>query len=84
MWTEVWLSVETFVLVHEGRLRGISGPVHRDDIDAIEVIAMPFWDYGRVAAMSIEEHANYVFDEFVLPSDEDEAVAVERLLEGDL
>jgi hypothetical protein len=51
--TRIRLSIKTFVLVCERRFRGISGRSDRDDIDAVKIVAMPFFrHHSRVAAMS--------------------------------
>jgi hypothetical protein len=78
----VRLSVETFALVRERRFCGGSGPSDCNDIDAVIVVAVPFRNEGRVAAVSGEEPAGYGFDERMLPSDDNKRIAVRRLFKG--
>src|SRR6266478_8313614 len=75
------LSVETLVHESEGRSLGISDSGYRDDIDAVEVIGIPFRDHRRVGAVRGEECAGCGFDILVLPGNKDARVAVPRLFE---
>ena len=69
-------------LTCKSRLCGIRGSRDRDDIDAIKVIFIPLWHEGWIAAVCGEERTSYGFDVPVLPGDEDNRVAIERLLDG--
>src|ERR1700730_844002 len=80
--TGVRLSVETFTLVRKSHLCGIPGSHDRDDIDAIKVIFVPLRHEGRIAAVCGEERTGYGFDKPVLPGDDDNRVAIERLFES--
>ncbi len=80
--TGVRLSIETFTLVRKSHLCGIPGYRDRDDIDAVKVIFVPLRHEGRIAAVCGEECTGYGFDEPVLPGDDDNRVAIERLFES--
>jgi hypothetical protein len=75
--TGVRLSVETFAPVRKSHFCGITRSRNRDDIDAVKVIFVPLRHKGRIAAMCGEERTCYGFDEPVLPSDDDNRVAIE-------
>jgi hypothetical protein len=68
----------------EGRFRGISGSAYRDDVDAIEVVAIPFWHQPQVTAVGSEECAGCVCDDIVLPGNEYQGVPVPRLFDRGL
>jgi hypothetical protein len=68
--------------VRKSHLCGIPGSRNRDDIDAVKVIFFPLRHEGRIAAVCGEERTGYGFDEPVLPSDDDNRVAIEGLFEG--
>ena len=76
------MSVEAFALVCKSRLCGIRGSRDRDDIDAVKVIFVPLRHEGRSAAVCGEERTGYGFDKPVLPGDDDNRVAIERLFES--
>jgi hypothetical protein len=75
------LSVETLVHQGEGRFAGISDTGYRDDIDAVEVMGIPFRHHRRVGAVSGEECAGCGFDTVVLPGNKDARVAICGLFE---
>ncbi len=80
--TGVRLSVQTFALMRKIRFCGIPGPRDRDGMDAVKVILVPLRHEGRIAAVCGEERTGYGFDLPVLPGDEHNRVAIERLFDG--
>jgi hypothetical protein len=67
---------------HQSRFCGILGSGDRNNIDPVKVIFVPLRHEGRIAAVCGEERTSYGFDMPVLPGDEDNRVAIERLLDG--
>jgi hypothetical protein len=78
----VRLFVETFVLMRKIRFCRIPGPRDRNDIDAVKVILVPLRHEGQIAVVCGEERTGYGFDLPVLPGDEHNRVAIERLFDG--
>src|SRR5262249_2513466 len=82
--TSVPLSVQTLLLEGEARFSGVSASAYCNDVDAVEVITIPFWHYCHIATVSGEKCAGCVFDHIVLPGNEYESVPILSLFNRSL
>src|ERR1700684_2644202 len=71
-------SIQSFLAMLESRMRRAALPVELDDIDAVEIVAVPLRDLASVAAMDAQDLPHQLLDQLMLPSHHHQLVAICR------